>query len=314
VPEYTVSADDLLDIYVMDVPEVSRTYRVSSNGFLTLPLLARPIPAAGLTMDQLSVLIATKFREAGMLNNAQVTVGLKETRQHTVIVSGAVKNPKGYPIYGPTDLFELLNEAGGPTDDAGDEAIVARGEEGLRSGTKEGNQAVKADPASEGNQAVKADPASQEQYFTVDLRQLLQTGATKANVLLYPGDRVIVKRAALVYVLGAVNRPGGYVVNPNREFYTVVKAVALAGGLSPTARDKKISIFRRDPSAPEGKRQEISVNFKAIVTGEKTDIKLLADDIVYIPESTFKKGTHTAAATALAAGATIGTGLMIYRP
>src|SRR5579862_821527 len=57
VTDYTVSPEDLLEIEVMDVPEVSRTYRVSSNGFLTLPLLTEPIPAAGETLDGLSKLI-----------------------------------------------------------------------------------------------------------------------------------------------------------------------------------------------------------------------------------------------------------------
>lgn len=48
--DYTVSPEDLLEVYVMDVPEVTRTYRVSSNGLLTLPLLPDPIPAAGETL------------------------------------------------------------------------------------------------------------------------------------------------------------------------------------------------------------------------------------------------------------------------
>ena len=91
INDYTVSPEDLLDVQVLDVPEVTRTYRVSSNGFLTLPLLSEPIPAAGETLDQLSHLIATKFHDAGMLNNAQVSVSLRETRLHTVLVSGEVE-------------------------------------------------------------------------------------------------------------------------------------------------------------------------------------------------------------------------------
>src|SRR5208283_2657899 len=113
-----------LDINIMDVPEVSRTYRVSSNGFLTLPLLPEPIPAAGVTLDQLSHLIAAKFHDAGMLNNAQVTVSLRETRFHTVLVSGEVKHSQSYPIYGPTRLLDVLVQAGGLADDASNDAII----------------------------------------------------------------------------------------------------------------------------------------------------------------------------------------------
>jgi polysaccharide export outer membrane protein len=300
--DYTISPEDLLDINVMDVQQVSRTYRVSSNGFLTLPLLSQPLAAAGLTMEQLASLIANKYREAGMLNDAQVTVTLKETRRHTVFVSGAVKHPQGYTIYGPTRLFDLLILAGGPTEDAGDDAVITRGEEGLRADSKEGNQEVK--PGS----------PPKEASFRVEIRQLLQTGEGKSNILLYPGDRVIVSRASLIYVLGAVARPGGYVLSTDRENYTVLKALALAGGLSSVAKEKKITVLRKDPSAPEGKREEISVNFKSIVSGNRNDMKLIPDDILYVPESGLKKGTRTALATALSAGTTIGTGMAIYRP
>ncbi len=111
--DYTVSPEDLLDINVLDVPEVTRNYRVSSNGFLTLPLLPEPIPAAGESLDQLAHIIAAKFHDAGMLNNAQVTVSLIETKLHTVLVSGEVKRPQAYPLFGPTRLLDILVQAGG---------------------------------------------------------------------------------------------------------------------------------------------------------------------------------------------------------
>ncbi len=296
--QYTVSPEDLLDVYVMDVPEVSRLYRVSSNGFLTLPLLAQPIAVAGLSLEQLSALIATKFREAGMLNNAHVTVELKETRQHQVIVSGAVKRPQGYPIFGPTKLFDLVMQAGGPTEDAGDKAVLTRGEEGTRVDAKESNQ--------EG----KVDSSLKEQTYTLDIRKLLQTGDDPTtNILLYPGDRVVVLRASLIYILGAVARPGGYVLTGTQERYTVLKAVARAGGLTGVAKMKQITLLRKDPSAPEGKPEEIIVDFRAMVKGEKSDMTLVADDILYIPESTVAKAMHSAVTSAV----TVGTGLAVYR-
>src|SRR5208337_4546107 len=97
--DYTVSPEDLLDVYVMDVPEVTRTYRVSSNGLLTLPLLPEPIPVAGETLEELSHLIAARFHDAGMLNDAHVTVSLVETRLNTVMVTGEVRTPQAYPVF-----------------------------------------------------------------------------------------------------------------------------------------------------------------------------------------------------------------------
>ena len=220
--DYTVSPEDLLAVDVLEVPEITREYRVSSNGFITLPLLPEPIPAAGETLDQLSHLIATKFREAGMLNNAQVTVSLKETRLHTVVVSGEVKNPQSYTVYGPTRLFDLLVKAGGLTDGAGDDAMIVRGDVGARADLAESARPDAASP-----------PPGQS--FTLNIHKLIATGDDTANILLYPGDRVTVQRAALVYILGAVNRPGGYVLNQANQQFTVIKALAMAGDVTNVA-------------------------------------------------------------------------------
>jgi polysaccharide export outer membrane protein len=297
---YTVSPEDVLDVFVMDVPEVTRTYRISSNGFLTLPLLPEPIAAAGLPLNQLSRLIAAKFREAGMLNNAQVTVSLKETRLHSVIISGSVRHPQAYPVYGPTKLLDLLTQAGGLADDAGNEAIITRGQTGLQAAGEEGN------PAAE------ADPTPKEQTFTLDIRRLVETGEEKTNIILYPGDRVTVQRAALIYVLGAVAHPGGYALRDPREQLTVLKALAMAGDTTSTAKRKHITILRKDPAGPEGKRLEIAVNIKAMLDGQVTDMKLKSDDILYVPESGGLKAMHQAMGTSLIVASTIASGLIIY--
>jgi len=298
--DYTVSPEDVVDVFVIDVPEVSRSYRISSNGFLTLPLLPEPIAAAGLPLNQLSRLIAARFREAGMLNNAQVTVSLKETRLHSVIISGSVKKPQAYPVYGPTKLIDLLTQAGGLADDAGSEAIVTRGQQGLQSAEQESNPSA------------DADPIPKEQSFTLDIKKLVETGEDKANIVLYPGDRVMVQRAPLIYVLGAVNRPGGYALHDPREQVTVLKALAMAGDTTSVAKRKRITILRMDPAAPEGKRQEIPVNIKGMLNGQLPDIKLRTEDILYVPESASLKAMRQAVGTGIGTGTALATGLIIY--
>ena len=298
--DYTVSPEDLLDVYLLDVPEVTRTYRVSSNGFLTLPLLPEPIAVAGLSLNQLSSLIAKKFRDAGMLNNAQVTVSLKETRLHTVIVSGSVKRPQGYPVYGPTCLLDILIQAGGLADDAGNEAIITRGLAGARA------------QAGEGGQAVEADPSTKEATFTLNIRKLVDTGEDKTNILLYPGDRVTVQRAELIYVLGAILRPGGYTLKDPGAQMTVLKALAMAGDTTSVAKRNRVVVLRKDPAAPEGRRQEIPVNIKAMLHGQLADVKLQADDIVYVPESSSLKAMRQALGLGIGVGSSIATGMIIY--
>ena len=121
ISDYVVRPEDQLNISVMDVPNVSQVYRVSPNGFLTLPLLPEPIPAAGKTLDQLSRRIATKLQESGMIDEAHVTVQrfhaghLPEGMKTVVYILGAVQKPGGYPLDAGRKLTisEALAQAGG---------------------------------------------------------------------------------------------------------------------------------------------------------------------------------------------------------
>ncbi len=302
VAEYTVSPEDLLDINVMDVPEVSRTYRVSSNGYLTLPLLKGPVLAEGQSLEQLAHLIADRFREAGMLNNAQVSVSLKETRLHTVLVSGEVKSAQAYPLYGPTRLIDILVKAGGVTAASGDNVIVTRGEAGVR--------ADAAERARSGTPNLSANGRS----FTLNIRKLVDTGDDQAiNILMYPGDRVMVQRAEMIYVLGAVARPGGYVLSDTRQHVTVLKALAMAGDVNNIAKRSKIMVLRKDPASPSEKRLEITVNYTAMARGKVDDMRLIPDDILFVPESSALKAIHASTTAAVAVASTGGSALLIYR-
>ena len=300
IADYSVSPEDLLEIVVMDVPEVSRTYRVSSNGFLTLPLLSQPILASGETLELLSQLIATKFREAGMLNNAQVSVSLKETRLHTVLVSGEVRLPGSYPIYGPTRLIEVLVKAGGATPSAGDDAIISRGAAGAVADVTETARTGRGNPSANG------------QSFTLHIRKLVDTGDDTTNILLYPGDRVTIQRAELIYVMGAVGRPGGYVLSDTRQHVTVLKALAMAGDVTNVGKRGRILLLRRDPTTQGEKRQEIPINYTGMVKGKIADIRMVPDDILFVPESGGLKALHAATTAAVAVASTGGAALLVY--
>jgi polysaccharide biosynthesis/export protein len=298
--DYTVSPEDVLEVYVMDVPEVTRSYRVSSSGLLTLPLLPEPIPAAGETLDQLSHVIATEFHDAGMLNNAHVTVSLVETRLHTILVSGEVRTPLAYPVFGPTRLLQVLIKAGGLTENAGNDAIVTRGEMGMRAELEDSGGTNKANSVIQG------------QSFTLDIRKLIEKGDDKNNILLYPGDRVTVERAELIYVMGAVMRPGGYVLSRPNQQITVLKALAMAGDVNNVAKRNRILLLRRDPTLPEGKRDEIPVDYKGMVKGRTADIRLQPDDILFVPESAGLKAMRTSMNAAVSVATYGATSLMIY--
>lgn len=295
VPDYLVSPEDVLDVFVFEVPEISRSYRVSPSGFINLPLLPQPIAAAGLSPSELASAIAERFRQARLLSDPQVSVSVHETRLHTVVVTGAVKRPMVYPIFGPIKLLDVLSEAGGLADDAGNTAIVGRGPEARRALGLEA-----------------AELRDNRLSGSVDVRRLFEAGDESLNLLLYPGDRVTVERAGIIYVLGAVNRPGGYPLKEPQEQMTVLKALALAGDVTGSAKRSRLLVLRRQEQAPGG-REELDLDLKKIMAGHSPDTKLQADDILFIPENGRVKAMRQALGAGVSMGTAITTGIVIYR-
>jgi len=295
--DYRISADDELGIQILDVPEASGTFRVAADGGLALPLLSQPVRAEGLTPGQLADQISQRLQTSGMVSHAHVTVSVRSSRVHAITIAGAVKKPQVYPIFSKMTLLDAISEAEGLAEDAGDTAIITRGQIARRL------LSVSAPASQDPTDFSTSDPSS----VTVDLRRLLEDGDPKLNVDLYPGDRVTVQRAGVVYVVGAVNKAGGFSLHEDRGDMTVLKAVALANDLKSTAIAKKAVIIRKPAGAP-GEDREIPVNVQKILYGRAPDQKLIANDILFIPDSSSKRALHRAGEAAAEAAA-----LMAYR-
>jgi polysaccharide export outer membrane protein len=282
--DVTISPDDVLDIYVLDVPELSRQYRVSPSGTVLLPLLDQPLAAAGTKVTTFAELVAQELRSRGLISNPHITVAIASSRLKAVAVTGAVKNPQIYPVFGRTTLLDILSQVQGLADDASSVAVISRGEAGLHATNS-------------------AQPVE-----TVDLKKLLETGNPAYNVDIYPGDRVTVPRAGIVYVAGAVVKPGGFPIRSTGEGMTVLQAIALAEDTKPTAVRSKAAIIRVDPGSPGGRKQ-LPLDLKQILAGKTPDPVLQANDILFVPDSpgakAFRRGIEAALQTV--------TGLAIYR-
>ncbi len=74
-----INPNDVLDVYVYDVPELSHTYTVSPSGVVTVPLLPTPVQAAGLTPDQFARALEEAFRQSGRLRRPEIAVSVKQT-------------------------------------------------------------------------------------------------------------------------------------------------------------------------------------------------------------------------------------------
>lgn len=292
-PDYVIGPGDLLSIVVYDAPDLSRDVRVTAKGFIQLPLLPDPIQADGRTPEELAAVLAHEFQERQILRNPQVTVLVKEFKSRPVAVLGAVKRPQMVPVLGPMNLLQVLSAVEGLTDDAGNFIYVTRGA-GLRE--------LPATP-----QQVTEPENPGPRTLVVNVRDLMEMRDASANVRIYAGDMITVPRAGIIYVVGAVNKPGGFLLRDRREQVSVLQAVALAENMTGYARPGDALIIRRPPGTD--KEETIEVDVGRIMARKGPDTYLQENDILFIPDSPVKKGLRRAAEAAIQ----ITTGLVIWR-
>ena len=111
VSDYRVGPQDLIEISVFQVPDLSRTVRVNSGGQISLPLIGT-VQAGGLTIQQLEKSISAKLSEK-YLQNPQVTAFVKEFTSQRVTIEGAVAKQGMFPLTGRTTLLQAIATAGG---------------------------------------------------------------------------------------------------------------------------------------------------------------------------------------------------------
>lgn len=292
--DYLIGEDDVLTVYVVDVPEFSRQYRVSTGGTVTVPMLPQPIPAAGLTLTQFSDRLAHELKASGLVSSPHVSSSVDQSRLHAVAITGAVKRPQVYPLFTRTTLLDMISQAEGLADDAGEVAIVQRGEIANHVADAVSKQGSNSTQPSQGT-------------VSVDLKQLLDGRNANSNVAIYPGDRITVPRAGVIYVVGAVNKPGGFTMKASSHGMTVLQAIALAENTTGTAVKNQSVIIRSDATAPDGHKQ-IPVDLKKVLQGKGPDPTLQAEDVLFVPDSSGKRALRRTVDSILQ----VTTGVAIY--
>ena len=329
--DYVIGAGDLLQVEVFEVPELSREVRVSQSGSIGLPLVPVRLQVAGLTEVQAEDKISEVLASNGLVSTPRVTVSAKERRSKPITVVGAVAHPMVYQMDGPVTLLEILAQAGGIAADAGDTVIITRpvhtafheetpSDSGGAEPPEIGPEAPPpAAAATEPNAAPKTDllaqtpapppttePTHAPNAITINLNELVENGDATNNISMQAGDIVTVPHAGIVYVLGAVTRPGGFVLANDRGQMSALKVLALAGGLSRTAKSDQAVIIRKDN---QGKQHEVGLDLKKVTKRENEDVLLEPSDILFVPES----GAKRAALRAVEIGVAVATGLLLYR-
>jgi polysaccharide export outer membrane protein len=270
-PEILIGTGDLIEVSLYGVPDFKTDVRVSSAGEASVPMLGT-VTVGGLSAEQAGRLIERQLKEKGFYNDPHVTVFEKEFATQGISVLGEVQKPGIYPLLGSRNLYDAISAAGGTTPKAGSYVMVTR----------------------------RNDPQN-------PIRVPLSTGSPdsmKDNVSVEPGDTILVSKAGIVYVVGDVRQPGGFVME-NGKGVTVLQAIALAQGIGPNASLGSARLVRKTPDGPK----DVPLDLKKILSAKAADPHLQADDIVYVPDSAaksgFKRGLEAALQTA--------TGLAIWR-
>jgi polysaccharide biosynthesis/export protein len=268
-PEVFLGSGDLLAISVAGAPEYHYDVRVSPAGAASLPMLGN-ITLAGLSTTQAESVVAKRLQERGYFNDPQVSVFVKEYATAGISVLGEVQKPGIYPLMGARTLLDAISAAGGTTPKAGKSVTITHRDE-------------------------------LDSPKTILLSH--DNGETMTNVSVQPGDTVVVSKAGMVYVIGAVKEPTGIILdNPN---FTVLQAIAMAHGTNPTASLKSTKLIRK---ASTSSPQELPIPLDTILSAKSPDLELQPDDIVFVPNSAAK----TIASRSLEAIVQTATGMAIY--
>jgi polysaccharide export outer membrane protein len=242
----------LLEMDIYNVPEMTTQLRIDAAGFVTIPLVG-PVHLEGDTVPQAQDAIAKLLVEKKMLKDPQVTLNVLQFSSKYVSVLGEVQSPGRIELLAPESLGDVLSLAGGETIQAGSDIEIQH-------------------PSDNGQ-------IESRNFEYVQGRD----SAPLQSVLVEPGDTVLVHRAGIIYVLGAVNRPGGYLMADGGSL-SVVEAVTLAGGTSLQASTHWALIVRRQ----EGSLVQIKVPLGKMETGGAAPFQLQLNDALYVPLSTWK--------------------------
>ncbi len=248
----TLAPGALVQMDIFGIPEMSAQLRVDARGNLVVPLIG-VIPVEGSTVAQTQDTIAKEFADREILKDPQVILNVLQFSARNISVLGEVQSPGRIQLLGPEPLGDVLALAGGETIAAGNDIEIQHRASNGKTDSRHVEYAQGEDPAS------------------------LQ------STLIAPGDTVLVHRAGIIYVLGAVNRPGGYLM-VNGGMLNVVQAISLAGGQTLQSSTCCAVVVRRQGNS----FVQIKVSLGKMEKGDAPPLSLQLDDALYVPASAWK--------------------------
>jgi polysaccharide biosynthesis/export protein len=287
VANYVLGPGDRVSLLVRDLDDFAdQTFSVDMHGDINLPLAGR-FHVAGLTVNQFEQQTGDRLKK--YVRNPEVVASIAEYHSQSISVIGAVNAPGVHQLQGHKTLFEVLSLSGGLRSDAGSAINLTRN---LRWG------AIPLPDA-------KNDSSGQFSIASVKVSNTMTASDPSENIIIMPGDVIAVPKGQVVYAVGSVVRPGGFLLGEH-DSLSSLQVLSLAEGFDKVAAPSKARILRAVPGSPN--RTEIPIDLKQLMAGKAPDVPLRADDILFVPNSAAKSITKRT----LDAAVQITTGLIIY--
>ena len=251
--DYLLGTGDLLQITVFESKDLNSTARVSSRGYITLPLLGQ-VGVKGMTAREAEIRIEKLYRSK-YIKDPHVSVFVKEHMSRRITLVGQFKQPGTYEYPTRQTLLDVMALGGGLTDNAGNVIQVRR------------------------HQARPGEP----NVLLIDLNQLIKKGRLDLNIDISGGDIIFAPEAGHFFVDGAVRHPGSY---PIRGKLGLNEALLTAGGISPWGLRDSIVLIRD----VEGQgRKGIEINLDK---PDNREMEIKDGDIVVVKSSSWGKLVH----------------------
>jgi polysaccharide export outer membrane protein len=262
----TLLPGDLVEVQIFGVPQFDYKGRLADDGNVSLPLVGK-LHLGGETVSAAEQTIAASLVSAELVKDPQVNLHVLESPNHFATVTGEVKSPGPVPIYGEKRLLDILSAAGGLTPASSPVVTIYR-----RGSTEPFKVQIPADASVSG----------------------------RFNIVIAPGDDIVVSKVGVVYVIGAFKQQGAIPLKSTTPL-TLIEAMSLAGGVNYEAALNKAYILRVTPDG----RSKIPFKVSSVLGHHAPDLVLQNDDIVLIPTSDLKaalKGGAAGVAASLVAG------------
>jgi polysaccharide export outer membrane protein len=253
--DYILGPGDLLQVTVFEAKELAATVRVSSRGYITLPLLGQ-VNIKGLSAREAEIHIEGRYRE-NYIKDPHVSIFVEEHHSQRVTLIGQFQKPGTYDYPTKQKLLDVMALGNGLTENAGRTAQVRRhdGEPGRESG----------------------------ETIIIDLDRLIREGEGELNIDINGGDVVFVPEAGTFFITGAVRNPGAY---PIRQRTLLMEAIAAAGGLAPYADADRLLLVRH---VGNGDREIKELDLDEIVAQE---FVINDRDVIFARASAWGKLMH----------------------